>query len=68
MLLVLQTRQRTDVISSCTGPNSTIFEPIFHKRLFIEINLERKKQLVYFPSKNDLMKNSRTGFCGAQYG
>jgi hypothetical protein len=45
-LPIVQTREKTGIISSCTGLNSTIFVSIFHKTLFIEINLERKKQLV----------------------
>jgi hypothetical protein len=45
-LPIVQTCQKTDILSSCIEPNSRIFVATFHKRFFIKINLERKKQLV----------------------
>jgi hypothetical protein len=44
--LVDTDRSKTDIISSATGYTSAIFVSIFHKRLFIRTNPERKKQLV----------------------
>jgi hypothetical protein len=40
-LQIIQVGQKTDIIWSCTGPNSTSFVLLFYKRLLIKINLER---------------------------
>jgi hypothetical protein len=52
MLAIGQSGQKRNIISSCTEPNSTMVAPIFHKRLSIEIKLEKRKKLVSLPSKS----------------
>jgi hypothetical protein len=68
IFLIIRTGEKTDIISSWTELKSPIFVAIFHKRSFFRINLERKKQLVWFPSQSDLMKNARTGLCLPHHG
>jgi hypothetical protein len=61
---IVQTNKETDIISTSTGPNSTIFGPLFHKGLFIQMNWERIFPRSLWPIQHFVSVNTRRQFLG----